>query len=33
MILQMFCNYNLNGIVTKKNIDQKTIIELPLSFH
>jgi len=33
MILQMFCNYNLNGIVTKKKIDQKIILELPSSFH
>jgi len=29
----MFCNYNLNGIVTKKEIDQKIIIELSLIFH
>jgi hypothetical protein len=32
MILQMFCNYNIHGIVIKK-IDQKTIIEMPSSFH
>jgi hypothetical protein len=33
MILQMLCNYNLNGIVTKKEIDQIFFIELSLNFH
>jgi hypothetical protein len=32
MIPQMFYNYNMNGIVTKNEIDQKTIIELPSNF-
>jgi hypothetical protein len=32
MIRQMFCNYNLNGIVIKKEIDQKIITKLPSNF-
>jgi hypothetical protein len=33
VILQMFCNYNMNGMVTKKEIDQKIIPKVPLNFH